>query len=271
VQALPGFVSVVEGGPVEDSPEAVTIDLVDRLVHAGLKDIEVGKSAAIIAKLPHENELHFPIGVTDLATMEQALKDEVREITVDIAASENLSHRTYDCSIENSLRRLEPVALLAAEHGVRLRGRIDGVIASRRDGPVAPENVTDLCSEMANLGCFEVCLADSAGNARPGALGRLWDSCAARIGPDRLALRLNNSRGLALSCLRPLLEQGLQTIDTTIGGFDGTVATEDVVVFLTSLDIGTGVDIQRLSTTAWWYGSKLGRPPAGRNAHGINS
>ena len=48
----------------------------------------------------------------------------------------------------DSLRRLEPMALLAAEHGVRLRGHLSGVARDSRHDDVAPAQVAELFAEL---------------------------------------------------------------------------------------------------------------------------
>jgi hydroxymethylglutaryl-CoA lyase len=89
---------------------------------------------------------------------------------------------------------------------------------------------------------------------------RLWEACADRIGPDRLALRLQGRREASLAAIRSLLPLGLQTLDTALGGLDGTtVATEDVVQLLAELGIATWVDPDRLLETTWWLSAHLAR------------
>ncbi|HOX24628.1 MAG TPA: hypothetical protein PLL30_02565 [Candidatus Krumholzibacteria bacterium] len=248
------------------------VELVERLLHAGLCDVEVGgcrpgaTARELLAHLPRRPDIRLPVVVTDPAELAETLAADIDGLTVTVPSTESAARHEFGCSTEDSLRRLEPVALLAERRGVRLRGILSGAVACPHEGPVEPRACAELCSELRNLGCFEVSLADTTGAGDPASVRRLWDACAGRIGPDRLAARFWDTRGLALANLGTLLPLGLQTIDAALGsvrGGIGPIATEDVVALLDSLDIETWIDRELLAETAWWLGAHTGRGPAG--------
>ncbi len=266
----PAYVAIIETGPRNSRPHDPPLDqathhtLVDRLVQAGLRDLVVGGPRDSIAALPRHPDTRYALLAGDLDDIEATLATGVTELTLSAPCTDSAGRRLHGGDVEAGLRRLEPLARLAADHAVRLRGHLTQTVVCPDEGPVDPHHTADLCVEMRNLGCFEVSLDAGAVN-RSGAVRILWDVCAGRVGPDRLAIRLGRDH---LACLGGLLPLGLQTIDTSVGGLgpDRLVATEDVVALLDSLDIATGIDIDVLTQTAWWLGARLGCAPASRCA-----
>ncbi len=278
---LPGHVALVESGPRNARPHRpplapeVRIALVERLIQAGLRDLVVAAgdelapgAATMLAGLPRHPDVRFSVRVDDLGTLEDSLTAGATEIAVSADGTEPAARHHHGGDVEDGLRRLEPVAYLAAEHGVRLRGHVNGVVRCSHQGDVAPAHVADLCTEMLNLGCFEVSLGDDNESGDVRGWRALWESCAARVGPDRLAVRLRADWAPALACLDALLPLGLQTVDTAIGGLgpDGLIGTEDVASHLNVLGVDTGADMDRLVETAWWLGGHLGQAPVSRVA-----
>jgi len=271
---LPRYVCIVESSP-HDGPgaEAVLaldhhVELNERLVRAGLADLEVGgfapgtRTGELLARLPRQPGVRLPAHVGDPGEMESALAAQVDEITVTVASTDRAARHAWGCRRDLRLERLEPVARLAEQHGVRLRGVITGAVACPFDGPVSPRACAELCGELRNLGCFEVSLADTTSAGQPAAVRRLWDDCADRIGPDRLAARFHDRRGGALANLATLLPHGLQTIDAALDGGPGAdrpAATAQVVRLLASLGIATGIDSDQLAETAWWLSAHTRR------------
>jgi hydroxymethylglutaryl-CoA lyase len=270
-----GHVCLVETGPpAARLPLPERAELIGRLVAAGLRDIHLGDASrpdvvTALARAPHRHDLRYPLRVEDAGALEAALGAGLEEIELTVPASGHLCRATHGLSHEAWLAHLEPVAALAAEHGVRLRGLVRAAVVCPLQGALTPAAAATRCDELADLGCYEVSLAEDTGEATPAAVRAVWDACAAGIGPDRLAVRLRAGPHAAPS-LQALLGRGLQTVDTALGSLDGqpagTVATEDVVDLLRGLDVATWIDPELLVETAWWLGGRLGRAPAGRTS-----
>ena len=267
--SVPGHVALVETGPRNARPHApplaaeVRIGLVDRLVQAGLRDLVVAGGAdadQLLHRLPRHPEVRYSLRVDDLSALEGTIAAGATEIAVRTSGTGS--------SVEAGLQRLEPVAKLAAKHGVRLRGHLHGVVVCPHEGPVEPGLAAGLCGELLNLGCFEVSLGDDITAGDVAGWRAMWEACAARVGPDRLAARFRGDWDLSLPCLDALLPLGLQTVDTAVGGLgpDGLVSTEDTAAHLHARGIATGVDCDALVQTAWWFGGHLGRAPVSRLA-----
>ena len=68
-------------------------------------------------------------------------------------------------------------------------------------------------------------------------------------------MHLHNTRGLGLANALAALEEGITTIDSSLGGLggcpaapgaSGNIVTEDLVFMLESMGLNTGIDIHKL-------------------------
>jgi len=76
--------------------------------------------------------------------------------------------------------------------------------------------------KLIELGCDEVCLSDTAGYANPAQLRRLIRRVHTEIGDDKLcSVHLHNTCGLGLANTVAALEEGITTIDASLGGLGG--------------------------------------------------
>ena len=284
MRRAPGHVTLVEHGLWQGERGRAALDagdlavLAERLLGAGLRDLLVGAvdrrdadaACRVLEPLPRRPDVRYGVRLDDPAAVECALLAGADDLTVTAACSDATARRLHGGDVEDGLRRLEPAARLAAEHGVRLRGQCVDALAGPDGEPVPSALTARLCAELVNLGCFEIGLGDAAGAGDALAWRAAWEDCAARVGADRLAVRLRADVPGALTCLDVLLPLGLQTVDTAVGGLgpDGLPATEDVVAHLHGRDVATGADAAWLNDTAAWLGARLAAAPARRHGAG---
>jgi hydroxymethylglutaryl-CoA lyase len=78
----------------------------------------------------------------------------------------------------------------------------------------------------------------------------------AEVGADKLdGVHLHNTRGLGLANVVAALEEGITTVDSSLGGIggcpfapgaSGNIVTEDLVFMLDSMGLKTGIDLDKL-------------------------
>jgi len=187
----PSSVRLVEMGPrdgLQNEPAPVATDikiaLIERLAAAGLKTIEAGSfvspswvpqmanSAEIYRRIKRFPGVSYPALVPNLKGLEAALGVGIEEVAVFVAASEGFSQRNIACSRAESLERLAPVAKLALQKGLRLRGYVSCIIACPYDGPVAPDQVAEMSERLVEMGCYEV--SASAPPTRSSGSSKRW-------------------------------------------------------------------------------------------------
>ncbi|KMO35288.1 hydroxymethylglutaryl-CoA lyase [Methylobacterium tarhaniae] len=287
---LPSRVRIVEVGPRDGLqnepvtvPTAVKVELIERLLAAGLTHIEVGSfvsarwvpqmadTAAVMARLPPNPTGRYAVLVPNLKGFEAARAARAGEVAVFASASEAFSRANINCSIAESLARFAPVAEAAREAGIPLRGYVSCVLGCPYEGMVAPEAVANVARHLMAMGCYEVSLGDTIGAGTPDQARACVAAVALVVPREQIALHFHDTRGLALANLRACLELGVSVIDAAVAGLGGcpyakgapgNVATEAVVAELEGLGIATGIDPGRLAEAGRFITGALGRAPA---------
>ena len=105
-------------------------------------------------------------------------------------------------------------------------------------------------------GVAEVGLSDTTGYANPEQVKRLVRKVQAAVGKENInGVHLHNTRGLGLANALAAIEEGITTIDSSLGGLggcpfapgaSGNIVTEDLVFMLEAMGLKTGIDIEKL-------------------------
>ncbi len=261
-------------------PPAVKIGLINRLSATGLTAIEatafvsptwvpqMADNAAVMAGITRTPGTTYPVLVPNMKGLEAALAAGVEEVAVFAAASESFSKKNINCSIDESLKRFEAVALAAQASGVRVRGYISCVLGCPYEGAVAPQTVAKVAVKLAEIGCYEISLGDTIGVGTPGKTRAMIEAVASHVPVARLAGHYHDTYAQALPNIYASLELGVSVFDSSVAGLGGcpyaagatgNVATEDVLYMLDGLGIETGVNMEKLLTAADFICAALGR------------
>ncbi len=290
--ALPGRVRLVEVGPrdglqneKQPVPTATKVELIRRLVHAGLRNVEatafvsprwvpqMADNAAVMAAIERPPGVSYSVLTPNLKGFEAALAAGATEVAVFGAASEVFSQRNTNCSIAESLQRFLPIMGAARQAGVRVRGYVSCALGCPYEGAVAPGRVRDVAGALFEAGCHEISLCDTIGVGTPGATQDVIACVAQRVPLDRLAGHYHDTYGMAIANIYASLQAGVSAFDSSVAGLggcpyadgaSGNVATEDVVYLMQGLGIETGVDLEALMDCAEWISAELCRRPGGR-------
>ena len=290
----PKNVRIVEVGPRDGLqneaglvPLDVKVGLVDRLVGAGARTIEVGSfvsprwvpqmadTAEVIRLVEHPADVLYQVLVPNLKGLEAALACGITEVAVFAAASELFSRKNINCGVDDSLRRFEPVLALASERGVKVRGYVSCVLGSPYGDEVTPAMVASVASRLAGMGCYEISLGDTIGAGTPVAATRMVEAVLADVPAGRVALHFHDTYGQALANILACLPLGVTVLDAAVSGLggcpyapgaSGNVATEDLVYMLHGMGIETGLNLDNLVEASLFIADALGRSPASRVA-----
>ncbi|HET7588401.1 MAG TPA: hydroxymethylglutaryl-CoA lyase [Gammaproteobacteria bacterium] len=263
----------------------VKVDFINRLSRCGLATIEatsfvsptwipqLADAEEVYRKIDKVDGVAYPCLVPNEKGIERAIDCGVKEISVFTAASETFNQKNINASIAESIERFKPVVEIAAQHNMRVRGYISCVLGCPYEGPIAPAQVADVVSRLADLGCYEISLGDTIGVGTPLRAQRMLEAAAERAGMDRLAVHFHNTYSQALANLFACLELGVSTIDASVSGLGGcpyakgaagNVATEDVVYMLHGMSIETGVDFLKLLEVGDFINGVLNRTTTSR-------
>tara|TARA_R110001592_G_scaffold321037_1_gene599406 strand:+ start:147086 stop:148018 length:933 start_codon:yes stop_codon:yes gene_type:complete len=306
---LPKKVKIVEVGPRdglqnEQQPISteVKIELIHRLVDAGLRYIEAGSfvNPKWVPQMAGSDEVFQGLfsreggpkaGVTyaaltpNLEGFERAVAVHANELAIFAAASETFSQKNINCSIDESLNRFTPIMDAAKSTGLPVRGYISCVVGCPYEGEVDPNRVAEVALRLRDIGCYEVSLGDTTGVGTPDSIIQGIEAVAAKVSISRLAVHLHDTYGQALANIYASLLMGIDVVDSSVAGLggcpyvkdngakgaSGNVATEDLVYMLNGLGIEHGVDLDKLMEAGRFITEKLGRENGSKVARALRS
>jgi hydroxymethylglutaryl-CoA lyase len=193
------------------------------------------------------------------------------EMSIFPAATETFTQKNLNCSIEQSLVRFKEVIQGAKENGLRVRAYISVVLGCPFEGrEVDPRRVAEIATDLLEMGADEIDLGDTTGmGTGPTTRNLLKAMQAAGIRNEDIAMHFHDTYGQALVNTAVSLEHGIRTFDSSVGGLGGcpyspgatgNVATEDMVYFLDSLGMETGLDLDALAEIGEWITKEIGKP-----------
>ncbi|MCP5227834.1 hydroxymethylglutaryl-CoA lyase [Accumulibacter sp.] len=299
--AQPKRVRLVEVGPrdglqneAQIVPAAIKIELIERLVDAGLPAIEVTSFVspkwvpqmadnaevlrAVLSSSRRRPEVSYPVLTPNLKGFDAAIEAGAQEVAIFGAASETFSQKNINCGIAESLKRFAAVVDAASALDVRVRGYVSCVVACPYEGPVDPQKAAWVARQLVDMGCYEVSLGDTIGAGTPASVKRMIEACATVVPIERLAGHYHDTYGMAIANIYASLQLGMAVFDSSIAGLggcpyapgaSGNVATEDVVYLLDGLAIESGIAIDGLLAAGGFIASHLGRPPTSKVARAL--
>ena len=292
--ALPRFVHITDVGPrdglqneKQPVPAAVTIELVQRLQVAGLKDIEVtsfvspkwvpqmADNAEVMRGIARLPDVRYTALVPNMQGLEAALAARADTVVVFGAASEAFSQKNINCSIAESIERFRPVVAAALAAGVAVRGAISCAVGCPYEGAVAPARVAMVAGLMREIGVQQVGVADTIGVGTPSQVQAAMEAALTHFHFDAVIGHFHDTYGQALANTLAALEMGVWHFDTSVAGLGGcpyakgatgNVATEDVVYMLHGMGIETGINLEALVDAGAYINRFLNRPTLSRAA-----
>ena len=293
------FVTIVEVGPRDGLQNeklklsaATKIELIERLAQCGLPVVEAGSfvSPKWVPQMADTTEVmkglkklpgtRYPVLVPNMAGFERAVDAGVKEIAVFTAASESFSQRNTNCSIKESIQRLDQVLRAAHSSGIKVRAYVSCVLGCPYEGAIKTEVVSEVCIKLNQLGCAEISLGDTIGVGTPALANALIQTVSSVVPVEQLAVHFHDTYGQALANILACLDAGIRIIDSSVAGLGGcpyangatgNVATEDVVYMLQGLGLETGINLSELANTGNWISNQLQRPNHSKAGVALNN
>lgn len=231
---------------------------------------------AILGKHPasydtFESQPPPPLG--SQPTEDSIARNPYVEMSVFAAATESFTQKNLNCDIETSLLRFKEVIQGAKAAGLRVRAYISVVLGCPFEGrDVDPRRVAEIATDLLEMGADEIDLGDTTGmGTGPTTRNLLKAMQAAGIRNEDIIMHFHDTYGQALVNTAVSLEHGIRSFDSSVGGLGGcpyspgatgNVATEDMVYFLDSLGMNTGVDLDTMAEIGEWITKEIGKPNA---------
>ncbi|MEE3623513.1 hydroxymethylglutaryl-CoA lyase [Nitrospirillum sp. BR 11752] len=239
---------------------------------AGVREIEVGSfvPAKILPQLADTAEivayartipgLTVAVLVPNLKGAQAAVAAGAHKITIPLSVSETHSLRNVRRTHAQMLEETAAIAALIREQPEESRPKLEGGLSTAfgctLEGIVPEAKVLSLADALMAAGCDEVGLSDTTGYANPAQVRRLIRGVRGVVGDAACTgVHLHNTRGLGLANALAALEEGITTLDSSLGGIggcpfapgaSGNIVTEDLAFMLAAMGYDTGIDLERL-------------------------
>ncbi len=268
-------VRIVEVGPRDGLqneaglvPLAAKIAFVDALSRSGLTEIEatafvspkavpqMADGVDVMQGIVRAPGVRYHALVPNERGLERAIEARTDVAALFTSATEAFCQANIRCSIDESFERFAPVVSGAKAAGMAVRGYLSVAFVCPFSGDVSADDAARVAERLYQLGCDDVCLADTVGRARPEQIEALLVRLREVVPADLLSLHVHDTDGRALDNIDAALELGIRAFDGATGGLGGcpfapgapgNVATERVVEHLHRRGFATGVDPAALS------------------------
>ncbi len=249
-------------------PTARKLEIVDRLVEAGVRRIQVcsfvhpkrvpqmADAEEICRGLTRRPGVVYSGLVLNLKGVERAIAAGLEHVAASISASDTHSRRNAGVSLDEAQERYEAMVRTAKAAGLTVRGGLQCAFGCRFEGRIDPGRVTDLARRHLELGVDELALADSTGMADPRGIEELVGPLVELARPRPVILHLHDTEGKGLANALAAIGVGVRIFDTAFGGMGGcpfiagatgNIATEDLAAMLHQMGVETGVDVRAVA------------------------
>jgi hydroxymethylglutaryl-CoA lyase len=287
--ALPATtMEIVEVGPRDGLqgeqdflPTAVKVGLIERLLAAGVRRIEVASFVSprkvpqmadaeqVFAALPVYESARYIGLVLNRKGLERALAAGCQEIGMVVSASDTFNRRNQGSSTNDSLAAWREISSLARAAGVHSQVMIATSFGCPFEGEVPPARVIDIARRAAAECPVEIGLADTIGAGVPEQVTELINRVREALPGMPLRGHFHNTRNTGIANAQAAIQAGIRILDSSVGGLGGcpfapgatgNIATEDLLYLLKRSGIQSGISINEVIETSRWLQEQLGRP-----------
>lgn len=234
---------------------------------AGVREIEVGSfvppsllpqmadTAEVVAFAKTLPGLNVVALIPNAKGAARAVESGVHGMSIPFSMSETHSLKNVRKSHAEMLSEIAEIAAIADAAGVQFAVGLSTAFGCTLEGAIPEEQVVRLAAAAQGAGAREFSLSDTTGYADPAQVRRLIRKVRGAVGDALTTLHLHNTRGLGLANALAGLDEGITTLDASLGGLggcpfapgaSGNIVTEDLAFMLDAMGYETGIDLDAL-------------------------
>jgi hydroxymethylglutaryl-CoA lyase len=266
-------------------PPAGKIELVNRMIDAGLRTIEVTSFVSpkavpqladaedVLAGIARRPDTTLTALVPNLRAAERACMTSVDAAVLLCSGSNTHNQKNLNRTIDETIAGFSAVADRLRERDIGLIGAIATTFGCPFEGDIALSEVLRIAEAYVKVGVQCITLSDTTGMATPRSIRSVVRAARAEFPDMVFALHLHNTRGIGLANVVVGLEEGIRRFDSSAGGLGGcpfaagatgNICTEDLLFLLEESGYATGVDLEKAIGVALRMEALVGRPLSGQ-------
>ncbi|MFJ2664394.1 hydroxymethylglutaryl-CoA lyase [Nocardia fluminea] len=267
------------------------IDVVRRLLAAGVPALEIGSMARPDLVAPMANSLELIAALTPgelakcwvwVATprhVEKAAEAGARNFQYCFSVSDAHNKANIGRDTETSVAAMPDAIRLAHEAGGEIQLCLATTFTCPFDGPVDPGRVLAIANDPRTDGAADIVLADTLGQAHPGQVSALVTAVRDTTPPRRIVFHGHDTWGMGVANTLAAVAAGATMVDGALGGLggcpfapgaSGNTASEDIL-FATRPDWFTPASLAELVGLTEELLAELGEPNRSRALEGARS
>ena len=261
-----GFQSISEWIPTE-----IKVDIINRLIDCGYKQIEVTSfvhpkaipqlkdADEVLKQIKRPKDVKFRALVPNVRGLERAIAVGVDKAKLMLSASDSHSLSNANCKTEEALAQFAPLIERAKQSDIVVSGSISVAFGCPYEGDVPVERLEMICERYRSFGIAEVSLADTTGMANPAKIKRNVRTLRKLFPEITFSLHLHNTRGMAFANAVAGYEEGIIHFDSSAGGLggcpyapgaSGNIASEDLLHGFSEMGIETNLSLDNVLDAA---------------------
>jgi len=262
---------------------AVKVELVNRLVAAGVRRIEVtsfvnpkrvpqmADAEAVMQALPRGRASYIGL-VLNRKGFDRARAAGCDEIGMAVIASDTFNRRNQGVGTEESIAAWLEIAGQAHAAGIKPSIVVSAAFGCPFEGEIDPGRVIEIAMRCAAARPADLALADTIGVGVPSQVTELFGRLREALPGVPLRAHFHNTRNTGIANAYAAVQAGVTILDASVGGVGGcpfapgatgNIATEDLLYMLERMGVQTGVSIEALIETGRWLQEQIGRPIPG--------
>jgi len=269
-----GHITIVEVGTrdgmqieKEFIPTEQKIEIVNLISDSGIQRIEVtsfvspkhvpqlSDAKEVMDNIKRKVGVEYEALIPNTMGMERALECDLDRISLFVSSSEKFNNKNLRASRSEMIKKSKEVSEIAIRNKIKVRGAVVTAFGCPYEGKIPFKSLEWVVKEYLEMGCDEICLADTVGMSNPVHVKEITEKLR-NIAPDaNYSLHFHNTRGLGLANLFAGLEIGIKTFDSSIGGLGGcpfapkatgNISTEDAVNMLHEMGYSTSINLNKI-------------------------
>jgi hydroxymethylglutaryl-CoA lyase len=205
--------------------------------------------------------------------LDRGLACGVEMFCMGASASETHSRKNTGMGSEEATTRIVGAAKAAVAAGKKVQVSVQSAFGCGFEGPIPEARVLGMVRAYVEAGLKSISLADTAGQANPSQVERLFAGVFAIDPSIECTCHFHDTYGLGMANIVAAMRAGVTSFETSFAGLGGcpftkvaagNVATEDFVHALQRQGMRTDVDLARLIEVARDVAAHFGREMPGR-------
>ena len=267
-------------------PTATKVELVQRLIAAGLTRIEVtsfvnparvpamADADQVMRDLPRADGVSYIGLVLNERGLERAVAAGVDEVNVGTVASDTFAQRNQGVDARESIDAWRRIDRAAADSGIPASVVISVAFGCPFEGEISVDRLVEVTKRVLDeTRPARFVLADTIGVATPADVIERVRAVRDVI-PEyvQLGCHFHNTRNTGIANAYAAIAEGVTLVESSLGGIGGcpfapkatgNICTEDLVYMLDRMGVATGLDLAALTAASTWLEEQLGRPLPG--------